>query len=460
MLGEVGVSPVLALNFLTPVLQMTVHQPILSLCQAANMPRIPNQPSHGLGQSLLAVRSNVVVRKRLIHPSPPRQEENAGGTTPSNSTAQKPSQQTPATQQRRSALALRQVQRLGSNRARQGIIGITKGGFEPKEGAATTQGPGRSSLRITRVATQQPQPTIRRSVGADQRSSRPAPAGRSVVPKLHVRRSTSPRPNTFGADGNRGSNNGMRNRDNNRSGGASGSRTGRRKTKGGGSGNSAQALRAEEKASEELFWMSYERPLVDEAEHVPYNPGVAEHDESLVIEQSTLATSRTASFAGATGPASEMSAALGRLAQRTDTTWAVDAEIARRLLSGKVVRFKDADEQARVLALAEQMAIKTAWAKAQRKNTPFTRRDVSFVPIAGAHRQKLVNRVIKGQYELHNSNKDKTAASQTLGKVQTALQMKETYTPTASKAFLETFQKLWPAQAAQKSNADKNKRKA
>jgi hypothetical protein len=101
----------------------------------------------------------------------------------------------------------------------------------------------------------------------------------------------------------------------------------------------------------------------------------------------------------------QLGAAMGRLGRRDDVSFGFDAENARAVNAGRVVRFRDADERARAVALAREMrvatGVKRAWARLRKGRTEDFWRDVEenvWTPVQGKYREGLVDRALRGVY--------------------------------------------------------------
>ncbi|KAF2400435.1 hypothetical protein EJ06DRAFT_530408 [Trichodelitschia bisporula] len=161
-----------------------------------------------------------------------------------------------------------------------------------------------------------------------------------------------------------------------------------------------------------------------------------------------LATGRVATAAGTLGAIMEMDETMGRLARRADTSWAIDNDIARRLLRGEVVRFKDDAERERIVALAQQMSEATADKIAVQKGKAVKPLDVGFVSVGGEMRKELVDKVMRGKYELAPAAHGKDPKANNLTHVQRHLQLNSTYSPSQAQSMMATIEQLWGAAQA------------
>lgn len=198
------------------------------------------------------------------------------------------------------------------------------------------------------------------------------------------------------------------------------------------------------------------------SEHDPDHPafinnlmesGLIKKPEFKPLDLSTraLVTNRIAHAAGEEGVRSEMLQAMGRLARRPNLDWTVDADLARRLNHGELIKFNDDEERFRVTAMAEMFAEHTAAKISRRKGEEIKKQDVGFVPVAGEERNRLVDKVLKGKYEVPqregvevsvNAEKDKM-----IGQAAVALKLNGSYTTGGSQRVLEMLRDMWPAQA-------------
>ncbi|KAF2416328.1 hypothetical protein EJ08DRAFT_666710 [Tothia fuscella] len=162
-----------------------------------------------------------------------------------------------------------------------------------------------------------------------------------------------------------------------------------------------------------------------------------------------LVNNRVATLAGPMGPMSEMDEATGRLALRDDTRWVSDSQVARCLLAGKFVKFKDHAERMRITALAERYAQMTAEKASLHHGMPVEPESVGFLPIASTFRARITNKVARGHYPNPVPVKEKGIKDRTMNHLAKSVQMNGSYTPSQGKAMLDFIGKLWPEEAAQ-----------
>jgi hypothetical protein len=111
-------------------------------------------------------------------------------------------------------------------------------------------------------------------------------------------------------------------------------------------------------------------------------------------------------YAGASAAASRarLMGAMAHLGRRDDVSFGFDADLARKFNAGKVMRFRDGDERARVVALARELRVETgvkaAWRRLKKGETAFWRdvKEREWMPVAGRYRSGLVDRVVRGVY--------------------------------------------------------------
>jgi len=175
----------------------------------------------------------------------------------------------------------------------------------------------------------------------------------------------------------------------------------------------------------------------------------------LDLSTRTLVTNRIAHAAGEEGVRSEMLQAMGRLARRPNFDWTVDADLARRLNHGELIKFNNDEERFRITTMAEMFAERTAAKISKRKGVEVKKQDVDFVPLTGGERNRLVDKVLKGKYEMPprkgaeisvNAEKDKM-----IGQAAVALKLNGSYTTGGSQRVLEMMRDMWPTQATRVS---------
>jgi hypothetical protein len=168
--------------------------------------------------------------------------------------------------------------------------------------------------------------------------------------------------------------------------------------------------------------------------------------ESLITNRIATASSAT------TSSQATVQAAIARLARRDDTSFSFDSELARKVAHGELVRFKDAEEKARILALAEEHAMDTTAKRNRSKLRKLNEGEemefesplpVQLDGIPAKNRQEIVDKVLRGKYELEGRGKrvEKNAALSTLKKT---LDMNGTYKNAAGVGFLDMFKKFFP----------------
>jgi hypothetical protein len=178
-----------------------------------------------------------------------------------------------------------------------------------------------------------------------------------------------------------------------------------------------------------------------------------------------LINNRIATLAGPLGSQSEIDEVTGRMARRDDTRWVSDAALARQLMAGRLVKFADAREKQRIVALAEQMSRETAQKCATRvlrkelgdeevaedfdPASLVEVREVGFMPVSAKVRENITNKVTRGQYEKLTPVEGKGLKQQTMAQLARSMRMNESYTPTAEKSMLEFIEKLWPKETHQ-----------
>jgi hypothetical protein len=174
-------------------------------------------------------------------------------------------------------------------------------------------------------------------------------------------------------------------------------------------------------------------------------PAEAQPFTPEVFTAASLITNRTALASGTrTAAKANMQEAMARLGRRDDTSYANDAELARRLGRGEVMRFKDGDERLRVVALAEEYADDIAGRRGRKKDVYIETQKVGFESVSGAHRGALVDKVLKGKYDDSVGGEQMGRDGDAYQVVQQALTRNETYHPTAGKGFMDILAKFMP----------------
>lgn len=170
--------------------------------------------------------------------------------------------------------------------------------------------------------------------------------------------------------------------------------------------------------------------------------------EPLPIKEETFVTNRVSVAAGDDGMKGEMVSAMARLARRPNLDWTVDADLARRLGYGEVIKFSSDEERERITRKAEVFAERTAAKISKRKGTEVVKEDVGFAPVGGEWRRKIVDKVLKGKYELKSRGEEVTGREGTLKQVEAALGFNGSYTTGKGGEVLEMVRRLWPTAPA------------
>jgi hypothetical protein len=167
----------------------------------------------------------------------------------------------------------------------------------------------------------------------------------------------------------------------------------------------------------------------------------------------TLITNRIAT-ASATKPGSQatIQAALARLSRRDDTSFSFDSDLARQVAHGDVVRFKDADEKARILALAEEHAMDTTAKRNRDKvrklkegeeiswETPLP---IQFENVPDKNRKEIVDKVLRGKYHFEGRAKREEKES-SFSDLKKSLDLNGTYDRPSGSGFMDMFKRLFP----------------
>lgn len=164
----------------------------------------------------------------------------------------------------------------------------------------------------------------------------------------------------------------------------------------------------------------------------------------LPIEQETLVTNRIATAAGEDGLKTEVVSAMARLARRPVLDWTVDADLARRLCHGEVLKFSSDEERERITMKAELFAEKTAAKISKRKGEEVVKEDVGFVPVGGEMRERIVDKVLKGRYVVLARPEAVRGREATIGQVEAALRLNGSYTTGKGKTVLDMVKAMWP----------------
>lgn len=196
-------------------------------------------------------------------------------------------------------------------------------------------------------------------------------------------------------------------------------------------------------------WLQHEEEIAlripPKKKPVPFTP------EVFTVE--SLITNRiaTASSASASNQAM-IESAMAQVTKRDDVSFSFDSDLARQVAHGKVVRFKDADEKARILALAEEHAMDTTAKRNRTKlgklkdgedmefESPLT---VDFKSVSEKHRKEVVDRVLRGKYE-YEGKIDKSQSDPALSGLKKALDLNGTYQSSSEGGFLGLFKRLMP----------------
>jgi hypothetical protein len=173
--------------------------------------------------------------------------------------------------------------------------------------------------------------------------------------------------------------------------------------------------------------------------HVPFAPKTYTPEE--------LITSRVAIAVGPLGALSEVDQATGRLAKRDDTRWGNDAELARRLMAGRLVKFKDDAERIRVTSLAEGLAADTANKIQATLDEPVETLGVGFIQVRADVRKSLTDKVVRGHYDEIKPIKGNNFKNKSMDHLAKSVLMNGSYTPTAGKSMLDYIEKMWPPQS-------------
>jgi hypothetical protein len=160
-----------------------------------------------------------------------------------------------------------------------------------------------------------------------------------------------------------------------------------------------------------------------------------------------LITSRVATAVGPLGAFSEVDEATGRLAKRDDTRWGHDAALARKLMAGRLVKFKDDAEKIRVTTLAEGMAADTANKIQGTLEEPVETLEVGFVPVGADVRQSLADKVVRGHYNKIKPTEGDSFKDKSMDHLERSVLMNGSYTPTSGKSMLDYIEKMWPPQS-------------
>jgi hypothetical protein len=171
--------------------------------------------------------------------------------------------------------------------------------------------------------------------------------------------------------------------------------------------------------------------------------------ESLITNRIATASSTR------TGNQATIQAALARFSRRDNTSFAYDADLARRVAQGSLVRFKDTDEKARILALTEEHAMETT-AKRNRDKLKRSKNDdkiefesplpIRFETVPAKKRREIVDKVLRGKYE-YEGKSGKQFKDETVSELKRALDWNGTYKSGEWSGFLGLFKRLLPQTA-------------
>jgi hypothetical protein len=160
-----------------------------------------------------------------------------------------------------------------------------------------------------------------------------------------------------------------------------------------------------------------------------------------------LITNRIATSVGPLGAFSEIDEATSRLAKREDTRFGSDAELARKLMAGRLVKFKDDAEKIRVTSLAEGWAGDTANKIQEKLGEPVETLEVGFVPVGPDVRKSLTDKVVRGHYKDIKAVNGNSVKDKSMDHLAKSVLMNGSYTPTAGKTMLDYIEKMWPPQS-------------
>lgn len=167
--------------------------------------------------------------------------------------------------------------------------------------------------------------------------------------------------------------------------------------------------------------------------------------EPMPLTQSSLMSSKTAIAAGEDGLKSEVVEAMTRMARRPSLDWCVDADLARKLCHGEVMKFSSDEERERVVRKAEMFAERIAEKISVRKGKEVAKQDVGFVPVDGELKESIVDKVVKGKYEFPSRPREIKGRDATIEQVEAALKMNGSYTPRKGRTVLDMVRSMWPA---------------
>jgi hypothetical protein len=172
---------------------------------------------------------------------------------------------------------------------------------------------------------------------------------------------------------------------------------------------------------------------------VRFAPETFTHDD--------LITNRVATAVGHLGAFSEIDEATSRLAKREDTRFGSDADLARKLMAGQLVKFKDVAEKIRVTSLAEGWAGETANKIQAKLGEPVQTLEVGFVPIGPDVRKSLTDKVVRGHYREIKAVKGDSVKDKSMDHIAKSVLKNGSYSPTAGQSMLDYIEKMWPPQS-------------
>jgi hypothetical protein len=160
-----------------------------------------------------------------------------------------------------------------------------------------------------------------------------------------------------------------------------------------------------------------------------------------------LITDRMSTAVGHLGALSQINEATGRLARRNDIRFGSDADLARQLMAGRLVKFRNIAEKIRVTSLAEGWAGETADKLQEKLGEPVKTEPIGFVPVGQDAKKELTDKVVRGYYEEPRTAKSNIARTKTADHLARSMLMNGTYTPSAGKSMQEHIERLWPQES-------------
>ncbi len=136
------------------------------------------------------------------------------------------------------------------------------------------------------------------------------------------------------------------------------------------------------------------------------------------------------------------------LAERPAGSYARTVELARRLLSGEFIRFEGEPERDAVVKKAEMLVVEEATRLSERKGEVVEPKEAGFEPIAEEDRNLLVEKLLKGNYEIPGSPRQEEGLLKELLRV---TNKNETYLPRDGSSLLGKVRGLLPAQTSRAS---------